>query len=945
MEFRGLDEREYSLRRSPPLDRGPLPGPGLGFDSPPKASLCPPPPSKPGLRPASRTFPARPPSPRRSSSRTATPCPSSPATGRTRRVGSTRPRCGAWSRRARSSSGWKRGGRPSWKRRSGTRSARPRWRSASSPPPISRASRTWPCPSARRRARRSSRAKPASSPSPTGSGPPATAPRPRRRARPSTSGPSPSAIPRRASSEAKDAIAGAQALLVERLAEDPDLRAEVRRVVFAHGLVEAVKTEKAKAGSKHEAVLGLREKATTLRERDHLHRVFGLRRAANEGEVKLRVVLPEGEESPRKALEEAFAAAALSLPDAPGAAVLRDAAREALDGHVWPDMAAELLQSLREEADRTAIRPLAEGLRRRLLAPALGNQPVLGLHPTKDGGVLALVDARRAGSSRASRFALADDQIAAARERILGLAREGEVAAVAVGDGTAGRERAQFVEETLAGASLSTVVVQVLSEAAAAAWRTSEAASAELPETEVETLSAVALARRLQDPLRELARTEPRVLAEGAYLHEVSQRLLGKRLEQTLETCLHDVGVDPNRASAATLARLAGFSAGDGPGPRGPARGAGAVRLAGRASGDRPAGRQGLRAGGRVPRDGRLGPPARPDARSSRTVRRPRGLRGAPGQGPVRSAGRGRLRPAGRRRAARGARTPHPRQRGGPARGGGPGSPRSLRALPLPRRRAAPGRPEAGHGVSRPGHERHHLRGVRGPGRAPRRPRPRVAAPAARGREGGAPLLLPGDRVEVRVVKVDLAKKQISLSMRGAPARGPRTAADRSTARRREGARRAHGRPASARPFREARLPPAEPEAGRRPGHDSSGLRARRSPAVGGPSASRRGSPPSRRDVATRIGARVSAGSAARPSGSSRAPSRGAPPERPPPGLQQPVRRPGLAEGPEEGLSPEVGLTATPARSGPVRSLSGANLDSGGSVTMSGAKRPLPRLW
>ncbi|HEY6548369.1 MAG TPA: Tex-like N-terminal domain-containing protein, partial [Vicinamibacteria bacterium] len=266
--------------------------------------------------------------------------------------------------------------------------------------------------------------------------------------------------PEKGVAEAKDALAGAQALIVERLSEDPGLRAEVRRVVFAHGEVEAVKTEKAKAGSKHEAVLGLREKAMTLRESDHLHRVFGLRRAANEGEVKLRVVLPEGEESPRPGLEGAFAAAALSLPDAPGAAVLRAAAREALDEHVWPDMAAELLQSLREEADRTAIRPLAEGLRRRLLAPALGNRPVLGLHPTKDGGVVALVDAQ-GRFVKGDRFALADDQIAQARERLLGLAREGEVAAVAVGDGTAGRERAQFVEETLAGASLGTVVVQV----------------------------------------------------------------------------------------------------------------------------------------------------------------------------------------------------------------------------------------------------------------------------------------------------------------------------------------------------------------------------------------------------------------------------------------------------------------------------------------------------
>jgi uncharacterized protein len=318
--------------------------------------------------------------------------------------------------------------------------------------------------------------------------------------------------------EAADAIAGARGLLVERLAEDPDLRALVRRAVFAHGEVMAVKTDKAKPGSKHEAVFGLREKASTLRESEQVHRVFALRRAANEGELKLKVAPPESDPAVWSALEEAFVAAALKLSEAPGAEVLKSAALEALSAHVWPEMGAELLQSVREDADRTAIRPLAEGLRRRLMAPALGPRPVLGLHPTKDGGVLALVDGR-GRLVKGGRFLIAEEKVAEARDVLAALVREGEAAAVAVGDGTAGRERAQFVEDALGAAGLPAVVVQVVSEAAAAAWRGSDAARAELPEADPETRGATAVARRLQDPLLELSRSDPRSLAEGAYLH------------------------------------------------------------------------------------------------------------------------------------------------------------------------------------------------------------------------------------------------------------------------------------------------------------------------------------------------------------------------------------------------------------------------------------------
>ena len=363
--------------------------------------------------------------------------------------------------------------------------------------------------------------------------------------------------PEKGVGDAAAAIAGAKALLVERLAEQADLRALVRREVADHGVVLAAKTDKAKAGSKHEALFGFKEKATTLRESASAHRVFALRRGAHEGDLSLSVVPPEGDAAVMERLRSAFEAAALTVPTAPGADVLKEAAREALERVVWPDVGAELLQSIREDADRTAIRLLAETARRRYMAPPLGPRPVLGVHPTKDGGVVALVDGH-GRFVKASRFTLAPEEKAEEGKALLeALVREGEVAGVAVGDATAGRERALFVEGALGPSSEGKV--QVLGEGVAAAWRSTEAAQAELPELDAETRSAVSLARRLQDPLGELVKAEARTLAEGPYVHEVSQRLLARRLDQTLESCLHDTGVDVNYASATVLAAISGL--------------------------------------------------------------------------------------------------------------------------------------------------------------------------------------------------------------------------------------------------------------------------------------------------------------------------------------------------------------------------------------------------
>ena len=146
--------------------------------------------------------------------------------------------------------------------------------------------------------------------------------------------------------------------------------------------------------------------------------MFALRRGAHEGDLALSVVPPEGDPTVKERLLAAFEAAALTVPEAPGADVLKEAAREALEKGVWPEVGAELLQGIREDADRTAIRLLAETARRRFMAPPLGPRPVLGVHPTKDGGVVALVDGH-GRFVKGGRFVVAPEEEAGGGKKLL----------------------------------------------------------------------------------------------------------------------------------------------------------------------------------------------------------------------------------------------------------------------------------------------------------------------------------------------------------------------------------------------------------------------------------------------------------------------------------------------------------------------------------------------
>jgi uncharacterized protein len=359
--------------------------------------------------------------------------------------------------------------------------------------------------------------------------------------------------------DAKSAVEGAREILVERLAGTPELRALVRRAYFDHGWLRATRAEKAKPHSKFEAYFSFEEKVSSLREPANSHRYLAARRGQAEDELQVSVGGPPDDAEFEPRLVAAFEAAACTVPDSPGADVLRHAGRIAFKNNVRTAIENEVHRELKEAADAAAAHAFAESVRRRLLEAPFGPKPVLGIDPAlRNGGRLAAVDAAGRFLAKDVVHLQTDEEKAAARETVVRLARAHACQAVAVGNGTGGREAEVLVRGALREASLDAPVVLV-SEAGADAYSTSDAARAELPDLDPTVRAAVSMARRLQDPLAELVKVEPRSLGVGPYHHDVAHLVLQRALDAVIEDSVSAVGANLNTASRALLARVAGL--------------------------------------------------------------------------------------------------------------------------------------------------------------------------------------------------------------------------------------------------------------------------------------------------------------------------------------------------------------------------------------------------
>jgi uncharacterized protein len=285
------------------------------------------------------------------------------------------------------------------------------------------------------------------------------------------------------------------------------------------------------------------------------HRMLAMRRGEKEEVLTLRIVAPE---------EEIVSRLCLFLVPADGRfkELLREIIVDAYKRLLTPSIEIELRLQAKKASEDEAIRVFAENLRNLLLAAPAGSYKVLGVDPgLRTGSKLAVVDATGRFLEHVTIYPHTGrgTNIDAARRGLLRLIENHNIEMIAIGNGTAGREMDQFIRAALKEAGLKLQVVMV-SEAGASVYSASEIAREEFPNLDLTIRGAISIARRLQDPLAELVKVDPKSIGVGQYQHDVSQTALKKTLDEVVESCVNFVGVDLNTASWALLSFVSGIS-------------------------------------------------------------------------------------------------------------------------------------------------------------------------------------------------------------------------------------------------------------------------------------------------------------------------------------------------------------------------------------------------
>ncbi len=362
--------------------------------------------------------------------------------------------------------------------------------------------------------------------------------------------------------DAKAALDGAKQILMERFAEDPELIGQLRERLWQEGELSARVLEgKQQEGAKFSDYFEHDEKLAKAPS----HRALAMFRARNEGVLSLSIRLPGEDEAPIHPAQLAIAKQfGISDQGRPADKWLAEVVRWTWRVKLYTALETELLGRLREQAELTAIEVFAANLKDLLLAAPAGQKVTLAIDPgQRTGCKVAVIDATGQFVDHTTIYPHApQNQWNEALSVLSKLVKQYGVELIAVGNGTASRETDKLAGELLKALApahrLSKVMV---SEAGASVYSASEYASREMPDLDVTVRGAVSIGRRLQDPLAELVKIEPKSIGVGQYQHDVSQVQLSRSLEVVIEDCVNAVGVDLNTASSALLSRVAGLSA------------------------------------------------------------------------------------------------------------------------------------------------------------------------------------------------------------------------------------------------------------------------------------------------------------------------------------------------------------------------------------------------
>lgn len=352
--------------------------------------------------------------------------------------------------------------------------------------------------------------------------------------------------------DVKAALDGARAILMEQFAEDAELIGQLRDKLWREAEVHAqVVADKEADGEKFKDYFDYRERIAQMPS----HRVLAVLRGRNEG-VLHAALKYQADETPITEQSEYEQIIAEHFQIRSENKFLRDTVRLAWRAKIFLSLELEAFARLKEEADADAITVFAKNLKDLLLAAPAGRLPTLGLDPGYRNGVkCAVVDDTGKLADTAIVYLHQPDAMLA---RLAQMIERNGVKLIAIGNGTASRETDKIAAELLQRQPEIRKIT--VSEAGASVYSASELAAREFPDLDVSLRGAVSIARRLQDPLAELVKIDPKSIGVGQYQHDVNQSKLAKSLDAVVEDCVNAVGVDVNTASAPLLARISGLN-------------------------------------------------------------------------------------------------------------------------------------------------------------------------------------------------------------------------------------------------------------------------------------------------------------------------------------------------------------------------------------------------
>lgn len=349
-----------------------------------------------------------------------------------------------------------------------------------------------------------------------------------------------------------EALAGARDIVAEIISENAEIRAIIRDVFKTEGVIIS-KVIEGKDGTptKYEQYYNYQEKVASIPS----HRYLAIRRGEREDILQFHLHI-----EPEIVLGEIRRKLGLN-PASPYAEHLEKSILDSCKRLIFPSVETDLRVELKMQSDRAAVDIFASNLRNLLLSSPLGTYTVIGIDPgLRTGCKCAVVDNTGKFLHTVTIYPGQGERgIDRAELDLLQLAEKFHPYAIAIGNGTGGRETEQFVRKVLATAKLANIIVVSVNEAGASVYSASDVAREEFPDLDLTVRGAISIARRLQDPLAELVKIDPKSIGVGQYQHDVYQPLLQEKLDEVIESCVNQVGVELNTASASLLAYVAGI--------------------------------------------------------------------------------------------------------------------------------------------------------------------------------------------------------------------------------------------------------------------------------------------------------------------------------------------------------------------------------------------------